>query len=42
MNDATACIAGGVAGACCYDFGDVPSEWIDAILKKEIIEDCLF
>lgn len=40
--DTTACIAGGLAGACCYEFEDIPSEWIDAIPKKEIIEDCLF
>ena len=40
--DTTACIAGGLAGACCNKFEDIPSEWIDAIPKKEIIEDCLF
>lgn len=40
--DTTACIAGGLAGACCYDFEDLPSEWIETISKKEIIEGCLF
>ena len=39
--DTTACIAGGLAMACCYDFGDIPPEWLDAIPKKEIIEDCI-
>lgn len=40
--DTTACIAGGLAGACCYDFEEIPQEWIDAIVKKEIIDGCLF
>ena len=40
--DTTACIAGGLAGACCYNFEDIPLEWINAMPKKEIIEDCLF
>lgn len=40
--DTTACIAGGLVGACCYEFEDIPSEWMDAVPKKEIIEDCLF
>lgn len=39
--DTTACICGGLAMACCYDFEDIPQEWLDMIPKKEIIEDCL-
>ena len=40
--DTTACIAGGLAAACCYEFEDIPSEWVDAVPKKELIEECLF
>ena len=39
--DTTACIAGGLAMACCYDWDDIPKEWLDAIPNKEIIEDCI-
>lgn len=40
--DTTACIAGGLAAACCYTMEDIPVEWLEAIPKKEIIEACLF
>ena len=39
--DTTACVAGALAGAA-YGIDAIPSEWMDALRAKDIIEACLF
>ena len=38
--DSTAAIAGGLAGLY-YGYGRIPAEWVDALVNKELIEDCI-
>lgn len=40
-SDTTACVAGALAGAL-YGFESIPTEWIEVLRGKEIIENCLF
>lgn len=35
--DTTACIAGGLAGAI-YGYDNIPTEWIDLLLSKDVVE----
>lgn len=39
--DTTACVAGALAAAL-YGFESIPTEWIEILRGKEIIENCLF
>ena len=39
--DTIAAVAGGLAGII-YGYDSIPKDWLDAIYKKEIIENCLF
>ncbi len=38
--DSTAAVAGGLAGLY-YGYDSIPAEWIDALMKKELIEECI-
>lgn len=38
--DSTAAIAGGMAGLY-YGYDSIPAEWVDALVNKELIEDCI-
>lgn len=38
--DSTAAIAGGLAGLY-YGYESIPAEWVDALVNKELIEDCI-
>ena len=40
-SDTTACVAGALAGAV-YGYRAIPSEWLDTLRGKDIIEHCLF
>jgi ADP-ribosylglycohydrolase len=40
-SDTTACVAGALAGAY-YGYSAIPSEWLDALRGKDVIEKCLF
>ncbi len=40
-SDTTACVAGGLAGIV-YGYDAIPSEWIDILCSKDIIDACLF
>ena len=39
--DTTACVAGALAGAV-YGYRAIPSEWLDVLRAKDLIEQCLF
>lgn len=38
--DSTAAIAGGLAGLY-YGYDNIPEEWINALVNRELIEECL-
>lgn len=38
--DSTAAVAGGLAGLY-YGYDSIPTEWVDALVNKELIEDCI-
>ena len=38
--DSTAAIAGGLAGLS-YGYDSIPTEWTDALVNKELIEECI-
>ena len=38
--DSTAAVAGGLAGLY-YGYDSIPTEWLDAIVNKELIEECI-
>ena len=40
-SDTTACVAGALAGAM-YGLDSIPSEWIEQLRGKEVIDGCLF
>lgn len=39
--DTTAAVAGGLAGIA-YGYDAIPSEWLDALRGRDVIESCLF
>ena len=39
--DTTAAVTGGLAGII-YGYDEIPSDWIDKLKNKNLIEDCLF
>lgn len=39
--DTTACVAGGLAGIL-YGFKGIPTEWVETLRGKNVIESCLF
>ena len=38
--DSTAAIAGGLAGLY-YGYDSIPAEWIEALVNRELIEECI-
>jgi len=38
--DSTAAVAGGLAGLC-YGYDSIPEEWLDALVNKKLIEECI-
>ena len=38
--DSTAAVAGGLAGVY-YGYDSIHAEWVDALVNKELIEECI-